>query len=187
MLPLGTPVPEFSLADVTSGETVAPGEFDDENALLVMFLSRHCPFVKHIQSAVAELCNEYVDRGVGVVAICSNDAESHPEDGPEGLRRMAEELGFNFPYLFDESQEVARSFVAACTPDFFLFGDGRKLEYRGQFDDSRPGNAQPVDGSDLRAALDAVLQGRPAPSEQRPSVGCSIKWKAREETNTVSS
>lgn len=182
MLPLGTPVPEFSLPDVISGNKVSTDDFDDDHALLVMFLSRHCPFVKHVQAAVADLANEYVAKGVGVVAICSNDTESHPEDGPEGLRRMAEELGFDFPYLFDESQDVARSFVAACTPDFFLFGGGHKLEYRGQFDGSRPGNEQPIDGSDLRRALDAILQGEPVPAEQRPSVGCNIKWKTREVT-----
>jgi peroxiredoxin len=178
MLPLGTPAPEFALPDVSTGRTVRLQDFEGKPGLLVMFLSRHCPFVKHIQSQLAQVCNEYVDKGIGAVAICSNDAERYPEDGPEGLRQMAAELDFRFPYLFDESQEVARAFVAACTPDLFLFGADGALVYRGQFDDSRPGNGVPVTGSDLRAALDAVLAGAEVPSEQRPSVGCNIKWKA---------
>jgi peroxiredoxin len=178
MRPLGTPLPEFALPDVTTGRTTGPADFEGKPVLLVMFLSRHCPFVKHIQSKLAEVCNEYVDKGAGVVAICSNDVENYPEDGPEGLRQMAAELDFRFPYLFDESQEVAMSFDAACTPDLFLFDGERALSYRGQFDDSRPANGVPVTGKDLREALDAVLAGRPAPSEQRPSVGCNIKWKA---------
>jgi peroxiredoxin len=177
MLPLGTPAPEFALPDASSGRTVRLHDFEGRPALLVMFLSRHCPFVKHIQAELAKVCNEYVDRGLAAVAICSNDAESYPEDGPEGLRQMAAELNFRFPYLFDESQEVARAFVAACTPDLFLFDADRALVYRGQFDDSRPGNGVPVTGSDLRAALDAVLAGAEVPSEQRPSVGCNIKWR----------
>jgi peroxiredoxin len=178
MLPLGTLAPELALPDVSTGRTVRLQDFEGKRGLLVMFLSRHCPFVKHIQSQLAQVGNEYVDKGIGAVAICSNDAESYPEDGPEGLRQMAVELDFQFPYLFDESQEVARAFVAACTPDLFLFGADAALVYRGQFDDSRPGNGVPVTGTDLRAALDAVLAGAEVPSEQRPSVGCNIKWKA---------
>jgi peroxiredoxin len=177
MLPLGTPAPGFSLPDVSTGETVELTDFGDKPALLVMFLSRHCPFVKHVQVKLAEVCNEYVAKGAAVVAICSNDAERYPEDGPQGLREMAAELGFSFPYLFDETQEVAKAYSAACTPDFFLFDAKQRLVYRGQFDESRPGNGIAVTGEDLGRALDAVLDGREAPAEQRPSVGCSIKWK----------
>lgn len=180
MLPLGTRAADFSLPDVVTGEQVRLDDFKDGKALLVMFLSRHCPFVKHIQARLAEVANEYLERGVGVVAICSNDASTHPDDGPDGLREMAVELGFRFPYLHDESQDVARAYVAACTPDLFLFDEQFALVYRGQFDDSRPGNGLPVTGSDLKAALDAVLAGREVSSNQRPSVGCNIKWRPSE-------
>lgn len=177
MLPLGTPAPDFRLQDVTTGEPVSRDDFAESRGLLVMFLCRHCPFVKHIQAKLAEVANEYRGRGVGVVAIGSNDAVKYPQDGPDGLREMAAELGFEFPYLFDETQEVARAYSAACTPDFFLFDGDKRLVYRGQFDSSRPSNDVPVTGEDLSAAMEAVLQGRPVPEEQRPSVGCSIKWK----------
>lgn len=143
----------------------------------MVFLSNHCPYVKHLQRGLVELAREYQPKGLAVVAVGSNDAERYPEDGPEGMRRVKEELGFPFPYLHDESQTVARSYRAACTPDFFLFDQDRVLAYRGQFDDSRPGNGRPVTGADLRAAIDAVLAGETPDPDQKPSVGCGIKWK----------
>lgn len=177
MLALGTPAQEFSLPDVTSGKHVSLADFNDKAGLLIMFLSRHCPYVKHIQEELASLCNQYVENGVGIVAICANDAEAYPDDAPEQLQKMAETLNFKFPFLFDEKQDVAKAYTAACTPDFFLFDHHRKLAYRGQFDSSRPGNSQPVTGKDLRAALDAVLSRAPISLDQRPSIGCNIKWK----------
>lgn len=177
MLDLGTHAPDFRLDDVVSNKTVASADFG-EQPLLVMFLCTHCPFVKHVERELAALGNAYRKRGVGVVAIGSNDALAYPADGPEGLKEQAERLGFEFPYLFDESQAVAKAYTAACTPDFFLFDANHTLYYRGRLDASRPGNAEPVTGAELRAALDALLTGEPAPSEQRPSMGCGIKWKA---------
>ena len=176
MLELGTPAPPFALPD-TDGRTVALDDFRGAPALLVMFLSNHCPFVQHLRGELATLADEYAPRGVAVVGIMSNDVERYPADGPEEMRRAREGWGWSFPYLLDASQEVARAYRAACTPDFFLFGPDRRLAYRGQLDGSRPRNGLPVTGEDLRRALDAVLEGRPAPAEQRPSVGCSIKWK----------
>ena len=142
-----------------------------------MFICRHCPFVKHLEKGLAQLGRDYEGKGVGIVAISSNDAANYPDDAPESLAEQAHELGFTFPYLYDETQEVARAYGAACTPDFFLFDDGLKLVYRGQFDDSRPGNGVPVTGKDLRAALDALIAGQPISPEQHPSLGCNIKWK----------
>jgi peroxiredoxin len=178
---LGTQAPEFSLPDVVSGQTVSLDSFAGERALLVMFICRHCPYVKHVQEELARLGRDYEGRGLGMVAISSNDAGEHPEDAPESLREMAGELGFNFPFLYDESQEVAKAYTAACTPDFFLFDGERRLVYRGQLDDSRPQSGRPVTGRDLRAALDAVLEGQPVSPEQMPSLGCNIKWKAGNE------
>lgn len=175
-LELGSTAPLFSLPD-TDGSVVCLDDFWRSRALLVMFLSNHCPYVKHLRGAIAELAGEYQPRGVGVVAIGSNDAERYPQDSPQAMRREKEEAGYAFPYLYDESQLVAKGYRAACTPDFFVFDESRALVYRGQFDDSRPGNGVPVTGRDLRAALDAVLEGRPAPAEQKPSLGCGIKWK----------
>jgi peroxiredoxin len=177
MLPLGTAAPDFALPDVTSGSINKLDDFADRDALLVMFICQHCPFVQHVQKLLAQLGRDYQERSLGIVAISSNDAETFPEDAPESLREQAAELGFIFPYLFDESQEVARSYGAACTPDFFLFDRDRKLVYRGQLDDSRPGNEVPVTGKDLRAAIDAALAGKAAPADQKPSIGCNIKWK----------
>ncbi|MEX2541679.1 MAG: thioredoxin family protein [Trueperaceae bacterium] len=177
MMPLNSPAPQFSLIDVTGGQEVRSTDFEGSRGLLVMFLSRHCPFVKHVQRKVAELCNSYLDRGLGVVAICANDVERYPGDSPDNLREQAAELGFRFPYLHDESQECARAYRAACTPDFFLFDGRLRLTYRGQFDSSRPGNDIEVSGEDLNAAVDAVLAGRAGPADQRPSMGCNIKWK----------
>ena len=177
MLDLGTHAPDFRLTDVVSGKTVASTDFD-EQPLLVMFVCTHCPFVKHVERELAALGNQYRKRGVGVVAVGSNDAETHPADGPEGLQEQGDRLGFEFPYLFDETQAVAKAYTAACTPDFFLFDANHTLVYRGRLDASRPGNDEPVTGAELRGALDALLTGEPAPSEQRPSMGCNIKWKA---------
>jgi peroxiredoxin len=177
MLPLGTQAPDFSLADVVSGRTVTLHDFGDAEALLVMFICRHCPYVAHVRPAIASLAREHVGTGLGIVAISANDPVAYPEDAPENLAAEAVEAGYPFPYLFDETQDIAKAYTAACTPDFFLFDHDRTLVYRGQFDPSRPGNGVPVTGEDLRTAIDAVLDGRPVPQEQRPSVGCSIKWR----------
>ncbi|HZC43157.1 MAG TPA: thioredoxin family protein [Acidobacteriaceae bacterium] len=177
MLALGTTAPDFSLTDVISGKTITRDQAAGERGLLVMFLCAHCPFVQHVNYELGRLGGDYANRGLGIVAISSNDAETYPDDAPAGLRRQAEEHGFSFPYLFDESQEVARAYKAACTPDFYLFSADKKLVYRGQLDGSRPGNGVPVDGRDLRAAMDQVLAGKPVATEQQPSIGCSIKWK----------
>jgi peroxiredoxin len=180
MLELGTNAPDFALPD-TDGKLVRRDDFQDAPALLVIFMCNHCPYVKHVAPEIAKLSREYMARGVAVVGINSNDAQSHPEDGPQ---RMAEERaaqGYPFAYLHDASQAVARSYRAACTPDFFLFDGKRQLVYRGQLDDSRPKNGLPLTGSDLRAALDAVLAGRPVNHTQRPSIGCNIKWRTGEE------
>jgi peroxiredoxin len=177
MLPLGTSAPDFRLPDATAGKSVSLADFQDAPALLVLFICNHCPYVKHIRSALADVGRDYQKRGAAIVAISSNDAENYPEDSPEKMKKEAQAAGYVFPYLYDESQAVARAYGAACTPDIFLFDKNRKLAYRGQFDDSRPGNGRPVTGKDLRTALDAVLQGRPAPGPQTPSVGCNIKWK----------
>ena len=177
MLDLGTEAPDFSLPDVVTGRSISPAAYKDSPALLVMFICRHCPYVKHVQSELSVLGAEYQQRGVGIIAISSNDASTHPEDAPGSLKAMAQELGFTFPLCYDESQAVAKAYAAACTPDFFVFDRDRRLAYRGQLDDSRPKSDRPVTGSDLRAALDAVLAGRPASTEQTPSMGCNIKWK----------
>ncbi|MDT7945486.1 MAG: thioredoxin family protein [Cyanobacteriota bacterium PSP.bin.10] len=178
MLPLGTPAPDFSLPDVVSGQTISLSTFADKPALLVMFICQHCPYVKHVQEELARLGRDYKDRGVGIVAISANDVEKYPDDSPENLKKMAETLGFTFPFCYDETQEVAKAFTAACTPDFFLFDADRKLVYRGQLDDSRPSLTDvPVTGKDLRAALDNLLAGKPIDPDQKPSLGCNIKWK----------
>ncbi len=177
MLALGTPAPAFDLPDVVSGRTISLASFKNDQALLVMFICRHCPFVKHVQHELARLGAENAGRGLGTVAISSNDVASHPDDAPQHLKEMANELGFTFPVCFDETQEVAKAYTAACTPDFFLFDRGRTLVYRGQLDDARPDDGRPVTGRDLRAAIDAVLSDRPVGLDQRPSIGCNIKWK----------
>jgi peroxiredoxin len=176
MLPLGTKAPEFRLPD-TESKTVSLGDFRDAPALLVMFICNHCPYVKHVRPELAKLTREYGDRGVAVVGISANDVESFPDDRPELMAREKAEAGYTFPYLYDETQEVAQAYHAACTPDFFVFDRGRSLVYRGQLDDSRPGNGVPLSGKDLRAALDAVLAGKPVATDQKPSIGCNIKWK----------
>lgn len=177
MLELGTTAPDFSLPDVVSGNTVKRDNFRDKKGLLVMFICAHCPYVKHIEKSLGPLAADYSSQPLGIVAISSNDAASYPADSPEGLKKQAQANGFTFPYLYDESQKVAHAYKAACTPDFFLFDHNFKLVYRGQYDSSRPGNNVPVTGMDLRAAIDLVLDGRPVPVEQRPSIGCNIKWK----------
>jgi len=176
MLPLGTEAPDFKLPD-TQGKTVSLADFEDIPALLVIFMCNHCPFVKHIINELVKLVKEYQQKGVAVVGINSNDVESFLEDRPDMMAKAAKKKGFTFPYLYDESQNIARAYHAACTPDFFLFDGDRKLVYRGQMDDSRPGNGIPITGRDLRAALDAVLKGEQVPAEQKPSMGCNIKWK----------
>lgn len=178
MTELGSALPAFSLPDVVSGRLVSPADYADRKALLVLFICRHCPYVKHIEQELARLGWEYENRSLGIIAISSNDAAAYPDDAPESLKEQARQLRFNFPYCYDESQQVARAFQAACTPDFFLYGAERRLVYRGQLDDSRPGNGKPVTGRDLRAAIDAVLEGRPVSDVQKPSAGCNIKWKA---------
>lgn len=173
MLPLGTVAPEFSLPD-PGGVMHSLG--DGKKAYLVMFISNHCPFVIHVRDELARLGRDYLPQSVSVVAICSNDINTHPADAPAMMQRESEANGYEFPYLFDESQEVAKAYRAACTPDFFLFDSDKRLIYRGQLDDSRPSNDIPITGSDLRAALDAVLQDKPVPELQKPSIGCNIKW-----------
>lgn len=177
MLALGTRAPDFSLPDVISGKTMTRDQVAGTRGLLVMFLCAHCPFVQHVNHELARLGRDYAGRGLGMVAIGSNDADTYPDDAPAGLRAQAIEQGFPFPYLYDETQQVARAFQAACTPDFFLFDAEKGLSYRGQLDGSRPGNGTAVDGRDLRAAMESVLAGKPVAAKQRPSVGCGIKWK----------
>jgi len=177
MLALGTSAPAFSLPGAVSGKTITLDTLAGGKGLLVMFLCPHCPYVKHVQAGLAKLLQEYAGSGLRMVAISSNDVAQYPEDSPDGLRAQAAELGFAFPYCYDESQAAATAYRAACTPDFFLFDAGRKLAYRGQMDSSRPKNDVPVTGSDLRAAIDAVLAGRAVSAAQRPSIGCNIKWK----------
>ena len=182
MLPLGTPLPWFRLPDF-DGRFVSPDDVRDSPALLVAFICHHCPFVRHIRQEFARFCREYQGRGLAVIAINSNDIIEFPEDGPDGMRQEARDAGYSFPYVFDESQDVAKAFRAACTPDLFLFDASRTLVYRGQFDGSRPRNAVPVDGRDLRAACDALLEGRSVPPTPTPSVGCNIKWRRGHEPN----
>ena len=176
MLELGTQAPDFSLPD-TEGKIVSLSDFGDARALLVVFMCNHCPFVRHILDGLIAVAKEYQGKGVAVVGISSNDVDGYPDDRPELMARMAKQKSVPFPYLYDATQDVAKRYHAACTPDFFLFDGQRKLAYRGQFDDSRPGNTVPVTGADLRAALDAVLGGGPVSREQKPSMGCNIKWK----------
>ena len=175
MIDIGTPLPSFSLPDF-NGKTVTDGDVAGSKALLVAFICNHCPFVRHIRQEFARFAKEYQAQGLTVVAIASNDTKEFPEDGPAGMKEEAVEVGYTFPYLFDEKQKVAQAFHAACTPDLFLFDSQRRLAYRGQFDGSRPKNGVPVTGADLRAAADAVLAGKPAPAVQKPSMGCNIKW-----------
>jgi peroxiredoxin len=178
MLELGTIAPDFALTDVVTGSTVRRDDFRGKRALLVLFICTHCPYVKHVEKGLAALGKDYAGKPLGIVAISSNDVSTHPDDSPAGLKQQAETFGFVFPYLYDETQDVAHAYKAACTPDIFLFDAGFRLVYRGQFDESRPGNGVPVTGEYLRAAIDQVLGGAAVPTEQRPSIGCNIKWKA---------
>jgi peroxiredoxin len=177
MLPLGTKAPDFSLVNV-DGRTVRLADFNKSRALLVIFMCNHCPYVKHVADALARFTAEYIEKGVAVVGINSNDAGSYPADSPDQMVAEARERGYRFPYLYDETQDVAKAYRAACTPDFYLFDRGRRLVYRGQFDGSRPDSGIPVTGTDLRMALDAVLAGKKPAAEQRASIGCNIKWKS---------
>ena len=176
MLALGTQAPDFNLTDTVSGDQVGLGDLTGK-ALVVMFICNHCPYVKHVQQGLVEFGNDYADADVDIVAISANDADEYEDDSPEQLAAVSKQLGYTFPVLYDESQEVAKAYTAACTPDFFVFGPDRTLVYRGRFDESRPNSGVPVTGTDLRSAVDAVLAGRPGPADQFPSMGCSIKWK----------
>jgi peroxiredoxin len=176
MVELGKAAADFRLPD-TAGNMVTLASFADAPALLVIFLCNHCPFVIHIRAGLAELANQYSERGLAIVGINANDADAYPADAPACMAEEKERAGYPFPYLFDETQEVAKAYRAACTPDFFLFDGDRHLVYRGQFDDSRPENGLPVTGADLRRAVDAILADRPLPTEQKPSIGCNIKWR----------
>jgi peroxiredoxin len=177
MVALGTAAPDFQLPDVTTGRTVGLSDFAGKKALLVMFICRHCPYVVHVQDELARLGRDYQSRDIGIVAISANDASAYPDDAPASLAEQARSVGFTFPYLYDESQDIARAYGAVCTPDLFLFANG-DLVYRGQFDESRPSNGKPVTGSDIRTAIEAVLAGRAVSDQQIPSLGCNIKWKA---------
>lgn len=177
MLELGTKAPHFELKDTVSGKTVSLNSFEGSRGLLVIFISNHCPYVKLIKNELARFASDYQKKGVNVVAIGSNDVQNYPADSPEKMKEDAQNFGYNFPYLFDESQEVAKAYKAACTPDLFLFDQDLKLFYRGQFDDSRPGNGKTPTGKDLREATDRILNGDNPPDKQAPSIGCNIKWK----------
>ena len=177
MLPLGTPAPDFKLLDTTSSKVVSLDELKSETATVVMFICNHCPYVKHLQKHLPSLAKEYQARGIAFIAISSNDATEYPEDAPEKMKQVAKQFGYPFPYLYDESQAVAKSYQAACTPDFYIFDKELLCIYRGQYDDSRPGNNTPITGKDLKAALDNILQGKSVDPHQTASMGCNIKWK----------
>jgi peroxiredoxin len=177
MLPLGTTASRFNLPDTVTGKLMSLDELKSGTATVVMFICNHCPYVQHVQHELVRLANDYQPRGISFIAISSNDIESFPEDAPDKMKEVAERLGYPFPYLYDETQEIARAYQAACTPDFYILDNDLKLVYRGQLDDSRPGNLIPVTGQDIRAALDHILNGEPVDPNQKPSIGCSIKWK----------
>lgn len=177
MLQLGMPAPAFRLRDVASGQWWTLESFERQDALLIMFICRHCPYVQHVEGELARIGRDYRERSLGILAVSSNDSNRYPDDAPPRLKEMADRLGFTFPFCFDETQETAKAYKAACTPDFYLFDRERKLVYRGQLDESRPSNGRQVDGRDLRAAIEAVLTGQPVAGSQKPSIGCSIKWK----------
>lgn len=181
MLPLGTPAPDFDLVNAVGGQRVRLQDFAGKPALLVMFICNHCPFVIHVRDEFGRIEKDYASKGLAIVAINSNDLQVHPKDGPEHMKALAQEMRWGFPFLFDETQDVAKAYTAACTPDLYLFDKDQKLVYRGQLDDARPGNDKPVNGKDLRAAIEAALAGKPVPAEQKPSAGCNIKWAAGKE------
>jgi len=178
MLPLNTVAPKFELPDTVSDSTKALHELRGEKATVIMFICNHCPYVKHLNKGIADLAKAYINKGVGFVGISSNNVATHPDDSPEKMKVNAAEQDFTFPYLYDETQEIAKAYDAACTPDFYVFDKDLKLAYRGQFDDSRPGNEKPVTGNDIKAAIDALLNDEPVPEKQIPSIGCNIKWKS---------
>lgn len=177
MLPLGTKAPHFKLRCAVNEKELVLDELKSDKATVVMFICNHCPYVKHVQKGLVELANDYMPKGVAFIAVSSNDVGKYPEDSPANMKRVALSLGYPFPYLFDETQEVARAYAAACTPDFYVFDAALKLAYRGQMDDSRPGNGKPVTGKNIREALDRLLNGEPVGEDQAPSIGCNIKWK----------
>lgn len=177
MTSLGKPAFDFTLPDTVSGNNLSLQTLKGTTATVIMFICNHCPFVKHVNAALVQLGNDYKDKGVGFIAISSNDVAGYPQDGPEQMKQVAEELHYPFPYLYDATQEVAKAYQAACTPDFFIFDNNLLLAYRGQLDDSRPGNEKPVTGADIRNALDHLVAGKPVPADQKPSIGCNIKWK----------
>ena len=177
MIPLGSEAPDFRLPDVVSGDELSLGDLKSDVATVLMFICNHCPYVKHLQDGLVEVADEYIPKGVSFIAINSNDVQNYPDDSPERMKEVAEEKGYQFPYLFDETQEVARAYDAACTPDFFVYDRDLRCVYRGQFDDSRPGNGKPVTGKDMRMALDSIVAGEAIKWEQIPSIGCNIKWK----------
>lgn len=177
MLPLGTPAPDFKLPDTVSGKTLNLDELKSDKATVVMFICNHCPFVKHVDAGIVSLAKDYQSKSVSFIAISSNDVENYPQDSPELMKEEAEKVGYTFPYLYDETQAVAKAYDAACTPDFYVFDAEMKCAYRGQLDSSRPGNGVPVTGKDLRAALDEILEGKEVSAPQIPSLGCNIKWK----------
>ncbi|WP_297988548.1 thioredoxin family protein [Anoxybacillus sp.] len=179
MFPLGEKAPSFELVNVIDGQIVRLEDVKSDIATVIMFICNHCPFVKHVQGELVRLANDYQPKGISFIAINSNDVEKYPDDSPEKMKEVAEQLGYPFPYLFDETQEVAKAYQAACTPDFYIFNGELQCVYRGQLDDSRPSNGIPVTGSSIRAALNALLSGEPVPKEQKPSIGCSIKWKEK--------
>lgn len=178
MMPLGTAAPDFDLFDTVSGKTLSLNDLKSDKATLIMFICNHCPFVKHVDEGLVALANDYQSKGVSFIAISSNDVANYPQDGPELMKEEAEKVGYSFPYLYDESQSVAKAYDAACTPDFYIFDKEMKCAYRGQLDGSRPGNDVPVTGADIRAALDEILAGQEVSAVQMPSLGCNIKWKA---------
>ncbi len=177
MIPLGIVAPDFKLPDTVTGKTLSLNDLKSTKATIVMFICNHCPFVKHVNEELVKLAKDYQSKGVSFIAISSNDVVSHPDDSPEKMKQTAREVGYTFPYLYDETQQVAKAYDAACTPDFYIFDGQLKLVYRGQLDDSRPGNNIPLSGKDMRQALDNILSNQPVSSEQRPSIGCNIKWK----------
>ena len=177
MIPLGTKAPDFTLPDTVSGNLLSLQQLKSDKATVIMFICNHCPFVKHVQEELVRLANDYIPKGVSFAAISSNDAENYPDDSPDNMKKVANEWNYPFPYLYDESQDVAKAYKAACTPDFYIFDGNLELVYRGQLDDSRPGSDLPVTGKDMRAALDQLLAGKPVDPNQRPSLGCNIKWK----------
>jgi thiol-disulfide isomerase/thioredoxin len=177
MLPLGTKAPDFELLDTVTDETLSFQKLKGEKGTVVLFICNHCPFVIHVNPEISKLGKEYQAKGINFVAISSNDVENYPQDAPHLMKEKAQEMDYTFPYLYDETQEVAKAYDAACTPDFYLFDGDSKLVYRGQLDDSRPGNGLPLTGSDLRKAMDALLEGKAIDSDQKPSIGCNIKWK----------